>query len=266
MKACEDRGVVCVDNVPLSVIPDMLQALASGNVAKVAICSDVRTQPFDAALLLAQIALLRQRYECHVIFLRCHEKVLVARYNATKHRHPLYLQGFCVEENIRAEQQMLADVLLASDSVIDTSNYTSHQLKRHIQQMVDSKGEETAIHVMSFSYSYGVPLNADMVLDVRFLRNPYYDAALQALTGRNGAVAEYILDDPHAEWFIAHTQEMLERLLPLYQNEGKSYFTLAFGCTGGKHRSVFLAETLYHFLCEKGYSPTLHHRELNHIM
>lgn len=263
MKACEDSGVMCVDNIPLSLIFDVLRVIAAGDVPKVALCSDVRSQPFESHKLLEQIAQLRREYVCKVIFLQSRTDVLLARFNATKHRHPLYGQGHdAIEDNILAEQQMLADVLLASDVVIDSSDYTPHQLKQQLQRIVSSAPDEMAVNLMSFSYVKGVPANADMVLDVRFLRNPHYDAGLQPLTGRDAAVGAFIMQDAQAEWFLAQTKEMIARLLPLYQAEGKSYFTLAFGCTGGKHRSVFFVETFYHYLQEKGYNPTVHHREL----
>jgi RNase adapter protein RapZ len=263
MKACEDVGVACMDNIPISAIPTVIASVDKFKLDKIALCCDVRCLGFDAKILIEQIAQLQQNYKCEIIFLQSRLDVLIGRYNATKHRHPLYSPDEqSIVGNLMQEKAMLADLLLNADLVIDTSNYTPHLLKRQMQRIIGVSDDVMAINVMSFSYQMGVPSNADLVFDVRFLRNPHYEQKLQPQTGRDKAVAEYIQQDPNFSPFFEQLYQMINQLIPLYMEEGKSYLTIAFGCTGGKHRSVFTTELLSERLKANYGLVEVQHREL----
>jgi UPF0042 nucleotide-binding protein len=263
MKSCEDVGVACMDNIPISAIPAVIASVAKAPIKKVAICCDVRCVDFDAGLLLQTINDLRKSFHCTIVFLQSRFDVLIGRYNATKHRHPLYNESEqSIISSLLQEKSMLDDLLLGTDLIIDTSDYTPHLLKRQMQRIMGVNAEAMCIAVMSFSYQQGLPPNADLVFDVRFLRNPHYEPNLQSQTGRDEAVTNFIQNDVNFAPFFVSLQEMLDRLIPLYQDEGKSYLTIAFGCTGGKHRSVFFAEHLYSHLKQQNMFVDIYHREL----
>jgi UPF0042 nucleotide-binding protein len=263
MKACEDVGVACMDNIPISAIPTVINSVDKFKLDKLALCCDVRCLDFDAKVLIEEIEQLREQYKCEIIFLQSRLDVLIGRYNATKHRHPLYSPDEqSIVGNLLQEKNLLADLLINADLVIDTSNYTPHLLKRQIQRIIGISDDMMAINVMSFSYQMGVPSNADLVFDVRFLRNPHYDPKLQPQTGLDNAVADYISQDVNFAPFFEQLYNMINSLIPLYMEEGKSYLSIAFGCTGGKHRSVFTAELLKERLKQNYGLVEVQHREL----
>jgi RNase adapter protein RapZ len=266
LKAFEDAGIACMDNIPMSVISAMLGTLES-RLEVLAICSDVRSPDFDAALFLEELAILKSRYGCRLLFLTCQQDTLVARFNATKHRHPLY-RGDSVMDSLEAERLMLAPLRMAADDVIDTSHYTPHMLKSHLMQLagIGIAAGQLAVQLVSFSYQLGLPENADLVFDVRFLRNPHYEAALRLQTGRDAEVAAFIAQDTHLSPYLEKVSGLLEMLVPLYQQEGKSYLTIAIGCTGGRHRSVYVAETLGKRLTSLACAVTVHHRESDRLI
>ncbi len=262
LKAFEDAGVACMDNLPLSAVSDVL-ASVEGTLDCLAMCLDVRSHGFESEPFLALLESLREKYQLTLIFLTCHHDTLIARYNATKHRHPLF-QGDSIPESLKREEALLVPVRAQAETVLDTSRLTPHQLKQHLQSMVGHAASGLSVQVMSFSYQFGLPENADLVFDVRCLQNPHYDEALRPLTGKDAEVAAFIEEDAHSKAYLEHLQTLLGFLIPLYVREGKSYLTLAIGCTGGRHRSVYMTERLAPLLPSEGISVTIRHRELDH--
>jgi RNase adapter protein RapZ len=261
LKACEDLGFACMDNIPMSVIASVIGAVED-RIERLAICSDIRSPDFNAPFFMEEVQQLKARYACHLWFLTCRNDILVARFNGTKHRHPLY-QGDSLLESLKREEHLLEPLRMAADGVIDTSDYTPHSLKQHLAYLTQRETDTLSVQLVSFSYQRGLPQNADLVFDVRFLKNPYYDAALRLQTGKDVEVANFINKDSNLDVFLTHITAMLIFLLPLYQLEGKSYLTLAFGCTGGRHRSVYLCEILHKMLKNMLNSPIIiTHREL----
>jgi RNase adapter protein RapZ len=246
LKACEDFGFVCMDNLPMPVVASVIDAVGT-HVPQLAICSDVRSPAFDAEAFLQEVTTLKARYDCTLIFLTSARTVLLSRYNATKHRHPLY-EGDSLMESLEREEALLAPLRMAADAVVDTSDYTPHMLKGHLAHLAGIAHAPLAVRLVSFSYQKGLPHNADLVFDVRFLKNPHYDALLRPQTGRDAEVAAFIEQDTHLAPYMQGLHALLDMLLPLYQREGKSYLTIAFGCTGGQHRSVYVVERMQELL------------------
>jgi UPF0042 nucleotide-binding protein len=264
LKALEDLGYEAVDNLPLSLLPDLLRSDARAGSRPLALGLDVRTRDFSPNAFLAELAQLRAQEDlvCELVFLDCDGTTLLRRYTETRRRHPLALER-PVQDGIAEERRILAPLRAAADQVIDTSQLGPHDLKRLLSTRFALDGAPgMRVAVLSFSYRNGLPREADIVFDARFLANPHYVASLKPLSGRDLAVQEYVQGDPAFAGFLNGIKSLLEPLLPRYEKEGKSYLTVAVGCTGGRHRSVFLAETLAAWLNELGTNVTLAHRDL----
>ena len=258
LRALEDMGYEAVDNLPLALLnaPD-------GFDRPVALGIDSRTRGFSSAALLERIQRLGAEGGLAVtlVFLTCSDEVLQRRYTETRRRHPLALDR-PVADGIRQERLLLEDLADAADLVIDSTDLAIGDLKRLMQgHFALDRKPGLAIAVMSFSYRHGLPREADLVFDVRFLTNPHYQPALRPLTGRDAAVGAYIEADPAYAPFFRNLTDLLLPLLPGYEREGKSYLTLAVGCTGGRHRSVFVAERLAGWLASQGRQVDLRHRD-----
>jgi RNase adapter protein RapZ len=262
LKAFEDLGIACMDNIPMSVIRSMIGAVEL-QLETLAICSDVRSPDFNPVQFLDEVAELKKHYDCRLLFLTARQEVLVARFNATKHRHPLFC-GDSVMESLRREETLLASLRMAADEVIDTSHYTPHMLKSHLVHLTGMQREQLSIQLTSFSYQLGLPENADLVFDVRFLKNPYYVLPLREKTGKDSEVVSFLEQDPNLAPYLHQLTQLLSMLFPLYQLEGKSYLTIAVGCTGGRHRSVYVVESLRRLLDAPALSLITYHRELEH--
>ena len=263
LKTLADLGYETIDNLPLPAIGLVVKGLASSK-AKLALCSDVRSRNFSADPFLDVLSELRAEYpeaSVSLVFLACDEQVLLRRFTETRHSHPLALDR-PVEDGIRLEAQLLRKVRDHADHVIDTTEFGPHDLKRALSDRFAEGNATLKVNLVSFSYRRGLPREADMVIDVRFLRNPHYVEALRPLTGQAPEVGRYIREDPDFAPFLERLTALLDMLLPRYAREGKSYFTLAFGCTGGKHRSVFLVETLAEHLRARKINCFGRHREL----
>ena len=263
LKALEDAGYEAVDNLPLSLLPDLLRGNWHGG-RKLALGLDVRTRDFSPAAFLAELTALRMQRELvsALVFLDCDDATLLRRFTETRRRHPLAVDR-PVQDGIAEERRVLAPLRAAADHVIDTSQLGPHDLKRLLSTrfaLDDAPG--LRVVVLSFSYRNGLPREADIVFDARFLANPHYVAALKPLSGRDRAVQEYVEADPDYSAFASGIKALLGPLLPRYEKEGKSYLTVAVGCTGGRHRSVFLAETIAAWLKTLGRNVTLAHRDL----
>ena len=262
LKALEDGGYEAIDNLPLRLVEAALEdGPATGALA---IAVDVRQRNFDAEGFLALAQALRRRpgLELILAFLDCDSEALQRRFTETRRPHPLAGEGTLLD-GIEAERRLMRPILTHADLAVDTTAMSGQTLRRHLQGHLgldDAPG--LAVFAMSFSYRLGLPRNADLVFDVRFLANPHYHPALRAGTGRSAQVAAFIEADPRFAPFFERLGSLLLELIPAYAEEGKRYLTVAIGCTGGRHRSVFVAERLAALLSENGHGVALQHREL----
>lgn len=263
LKALEDAGYEAIDNPPLSLI-ETLAAERPGSGRPLALGVDVRTRGFDVDALLAAVDRLERRGigGCGVLFLDCDEEVTLRRYTETRRRHPLADRG-APRDGIRRERELLARLRARADRVLDTSMTTPHELKRIVQtELGIERSTGMTVIVTSFSYRHGPPSEADIVMDVRFLANPYWIDTLRPLSGLASDVAAHVASDPACDPFLERLQALLGHVLPRYEREGKSYLTLAFGCTGGRHRSVVIAERMSRWLADEGWSVSVGHRDI----
>lgn len=264
LKSLEDIGYEAVDNLPLRLLSALIEPQLA-ETRPLAIGIDVRTRDFAAEPFLDRIEALlaREDLDMRLVFLDCDDATLERRYSQTRRRHPL-APDIPVADGIRVERRRLAGLRAHGNPVIDTTDLTEHDLKRVMhQQFPPERAPGMTISVMSFAYGQGVPRQSDLVFDVRFLRNPHYVEGLRPQTGMDAAVGEYILSDPGFADFFERLTRFLGPLLPRYRSEGKSYLTIAVGCTGGRHRSVYVAERLTAWLRERGLHAGVRHRELN---
>lgn len=268
LKMLEDLGYEAIDHLPLYLLPRLLKPLDSESEQlsrPLAIGVDVRTRDFDVGAFVSALAKLEASpaLDVRLVFLYCDDDELARRYTATRHRHPLashrpLMEGIC------HEREILSPILSRASLAIDTSGLSPADLKSLLAGHYGLSGEQRlSIHVLSFSYRSGLPRHADLIFDVRFLTNPFYRDDLRPLTGRDPAVAAYVRADPAYESFFASLTGLLEPLLPRYHAEGKSYLTIAIGCTGGRHRSVVVAEALTRWLADKAARVQINHRDLN---
>jgi RNase adapter protein RapZ len=245
IRALEDAGYFCIDNLPVLLVPRLTElAELGGSATRLGLVIDARegTMLAEAPRVLADLR--REGHQVAVLFLDASDESLRRRFSETRRRHPLAPEG-TVAEGLRRERQMLHELRLMADQVIDTSALTVHDLKRDVQGRFAEEGQgEPNLTLLSFGYRYGVPPQADLMLDLRFLPNPYFVPELKGLTGLDGSVSRYVLQADGALEFLDRVQSLCEFLFPRYQREGKAYLTVALGCTGGKHRSVALAEEL----------------------
>ena len=262
LKVLEDFGYEAVDNVPVGLIGRLLRP-DDAEPYDTAVGIDSRTRGFEPARLVEEVRGFRERTpgRFELLFLECDDEVLQRRFSATRRRHPLADQR-SVGEALALERALMAPLKAVADTVIDTSDLALPDLRRILEGHFAGEHDGLRISVVSFSYTRGLPRNADLVFDVRFLRNPYYVESLRPLTGRDAAVQEHVRGDPDLEGFVVRLKDFLAPLLPRYQAEGKSYLTVALGCTGGQHRSVFLGELLGEWLGGQGWDVAVRHRDL----
>ncbi len=261
LKNLEDLGFEAVDNLPLSLLAAVIEG-AGEMVRPLAIGIDSRTRGFAVEGLAEQIHSYRAAGGSPplLVFLDCEDEVLARRFTETRRRHPLAMDRPVVD-GITVERALLTPFRQEADWVIDTSNLIPAQLRALLASRFGGTGDHRlTVAVVSFSYKEGLPREADLVFDARFLRNPYYQPDLRPMDGRDPPVQAYVAADPAFPGFIADLQQLLTPLLPRYQAEGKSYLTLAVGCTGGQHRSVFIVELLGRWLAEQGVRATISHR------
>jgi RNase adapter protein RapZ len=268
LKTLEDIGWEAVDNFPIRLAGPLLDIPgAEGRGAPkipLALGFDSRTRGFKAEALIKQIKLLQKRPDLNIItlFLDCAGTEIERRYAETRRRHPL-AQDRPAMDGIAQERMMMEPLRRWAETVIDTSKLSAHDLQNDIRERFNSETTPHAtITVTSFGYSRGVPHNADLVFDMRFLRNPHWDNVLRPQTGLDAAVSEYVEADPAYDDAVAKIRDLILFLLPLYDAQGKAYVNIAFGCTGGRHRSVHVAEQFGKWLREAGFSPTVAHRNL----
>lgn len=260
--ALEDVGFEVINNLPLGLIPRLLSGPAPDHPLALGI--DVRTRDFSALALADLIDQMTAdpNIMVELLFLDCRPDILVRRYSETRRRHPLATED-SPEQGIEREIALLAPIRDRADVLIDTSDLTVHELKAGLMEWLGLEGEDRlSISVQSFSYKRGVPRGLDLVFDVRFLQNPHWQPDLRPLTGCDAAVAAFVAADPRHDEFVERVSGLVEFLLPAYASEGKSHLAIGFGCTGGRHRSVALAETLARGLADAGWQVSIRHREL----
>jgi UPF0042 nucleotide-binding protein len=245
VQALEDQGFFCIDNLPPKLAKDAVDALL-GKRDRIALVLDARSGSLLEDVPQSVAELRGAGHVVDVFFLDASDEVLVRRYSETRRRHPL--DGQTVVESIVAERQALIPLRGLATRILDTSTLNRHELTKLITDAVQSDGRGMAITLTSFGYKFGLPVGADIVLDVRHLRNPHFDPVLKPFTGLDERVREYVMEDPNAQAFLTRIHDLLRHLVPLYQREGKRYLTVAIGCTGGKHRSVTLVEHLHRAL------------------
>ncbi len=264
VKALEDLGFYCVDNLPLVLVTTFADLCRqSTGIAKVALVADVREGEFLKDFPAIHQELRERGTPAEVLFLEAGDEALVRRFQETRRRHPLASSGGVIE-GIRLEREKLAEVRRLADHVLDTSELTVHDLRRAVNRLFtgSSEGFRMNVKLVSFGYRHGLPEQADLTVDVRFLPNPNFVDALRPRTGLDPAVAEYVLERPETQTFLAKFCDLVDFLVPLYEKEGKAYLTIGIGCTGGRHRSVVIAQVLERHLRQKVEQVTVEHRDI----
>ncbi len=260
--ALEDLGYETIDNLPLSLVARVVDPASMSKPLAIGI--DTRNRDFSTHGVLDLLQTLTEQdgISCELLYVHCQTDVLMRRFSETRRRHPL-APAETPLEGIEREFDLLAAIKLRADVLIDTSDLSPHQLKTEIRHWFANKsGNDLAVSIQSFSYKRGLPRGVDMMFDCRFLNNPYWDESLRSFNGTSEAVQNFVKGDPRFAEFFEKTKDMCMFLLPAYADEGKTHFSIGFGCTGGQHRSVTLAETMALALEESGWQVSIRHREL----
>ncbi|MCL2588573.1 MAG: RNase adapter RapZ [Oscillospiraceae bacterium] len=263
----EDLGFYCVDNMPAVLIPRFAElCLATrGQYERVALVTDVRSQGGFEALFSALDELAAMGCPYKILFMDASVETLVNRFKETRRRHPLDPSGRGMEDAIRREKHLLMPVRDRADFIVDTTGLTLGRLQRKITQLFASPeehGKPLHVNVVAFGFKHGLPMDSDLVFDVRYLPNPYYIEELRPQTGLDKSVADFVFSHPQAEEFMGHLERMLEFLLPFYIEEGKKSLTVSIGCTGGRHRSVAIATALTELIAGQGYGAETVYRDI----
>jgi UPF0042 nucleotide-binding protein len=262
----EDLGFFCVDNLPPTVIPKFAEACyqTNGNIDKIALVIDIRGGKFFDDLFESLAFLKDQGYEYEILFLEASDEALVKRYKESRRKHPLAPEGR-VLNGIATERKKLKDVLERADHIINTTKLSARELTEKINDIYGEEGQietKLMITVLSFGFKYGIPVDSDLVFDVRFLPNPYYIPELKQYSGNEKPVRDYVLEFEGTVVFIEKLMDMLEFLIPNYKKEGKRQLIVSIGCTGGRHRSVAIANKIYELLDQSGHNVNIDHRDI----
>ena len=265
--ALEDMGFFCVDNLPPALFSKIIEGMTlanNNNLPKMAIVADVRAGVEVIPQIETALNELRAAgVDFQVIFMEASDKVILARYKENRRPHPLSRRGQSTLQCVQEERQLMEGLRGCADIIIDTTEYTNQMLNKHLGQLfVDDNTVGITVSVTSFGFKYGIPIDADLVMDVRFLPNPYYISELKNLSGLEKPVAEYVIKNDTTREFLRLYMKLLRYLLPHYQTEGKKHISIAIGCTGGRHRSVALAEHIGKRLRRLGYSTAVSHRDM----
>lgn len=267
MQSFEDMGYYCVDNMPPNLLPKFWELVReSGKMTKIALVMDLRTRDFFNQIKSSLETIDNTSFiTTKILYLEADETELVSRYKETRRSHPLAQRGRVIE-GIRKERELLTEIKSRAQSVIDTTNLTPRQLREQIIQEF-SVAETTMfrVEIVSFGFKYGLPIDADIVMDVRFLPNPHYIDDLRPLTGQDAPVYDYVMQQPETETFYRKFIDLLDYCLPGYKREGKNNVTIAIGCTGGKHRSVALSERIGRKIGSDGYPVGVSHRDKDKV-
>ena len=261
----EDLGWFVVDNLPVVLVDKVVELSGESGGAIDQLCLVVGNVRQQTSVLASVESLRKAGHRVRLMFLEASTRELVTRYEATRRKHPFVEEGLGLEALIERERRILEEVRAAADLVIDTTGLNVHQLKSKLVELFGPASSQDVLQVTvtSFGFKHGLPLDVDMVLDVRFLPNPHWDEVLRPMTGLDEPVREYVMSQTATTDFLQLTLSLLELVLPAYVQEGRSYFTLAIGCTGGRHRSVVLAESVAAGIRSLGYAPRVTHRDMS---
>lgn len=266
LHALEDLGFYCIDNLPVSLFEALTREMrsAESHYTQVAIGIDARNRETDLPQVVSLAASLRELgIHCEILFLEAEDSVLIRRFSETRRRHPLTDEHRSLQQAIALERQLLDPLLGSADLRIDTTRTNLHQLREQIRKRIGHRDQASmSLLIESFGFKQGIPTNADFVFDARCLPNPHWQLELRPLTGRDRPVAEFLRADQRVLDYFDHTKGFLEQWVPCFEGEGRSYLTVAIGCTGGQHRSVFLAEQLSEYFRSQGRQVLTSHREL----
>jgi len=266
LKAMEDIGFFCVDNLPIVLLPKFLEIRsdAASEISKIALVMDLRERTFIEKYVQVISRLKRKGYRIEILFLEASDEVLLQRFSVTRRSHPLS-EDRTIPESIQLERETLNSLKDMASDVIDTSLSNVHQLKDIIYQRYHTalEGKRITINLISFGYKYGLPHDADIVMDVRFIPNPYFVKDLKEYDGNDPQVEEYVLQWKETQEFLEELYRLSSLLTPLYEKEGKAYLNIAMGCTGGRHRSVVIANQLKKHFSERGFRININHRDIH---
>lgn len=269
IQAFEDASFYCIDNMPMELVPKVLELPFKDHpkVKGAAFVMDMRSKTFINNFVSGISALEGMGITPFILFLEADVETLVKRYSQTRRHHPLDGEKSLLE-SIRAEKRTMASIRKLSHRVIDTTTYNVHKLKSVILDLIsDPNSGDNAnlmkLNIVSFGYKYGIPVDADLVMDLRFLANPYFVPELKALDGESEGVKTYVLGNPETKRFLEKYNDFIDYLIPLYKKENKAYLTLAIGCTGGRHRSVAIARSVFERLTLRGLRPSIMHRDID---
>jgi len=265
LKAFEDMDYYCVDNLPIALLPEFLSLTENVSTipTSVALVMDVREKSFLDQYQSIFTQIKEEGFHLEILFLDAKDEVLVRRFSQTRRRHPLKPKG-SVLEGIHVEREYLTGLRECADKLFDTSDFNVHQLRQGIVRLYSFRKrlDQLVVHILSFGFKYGVPADANLILDVRFLPNPYFEPELRPLNGYAQEVRNYVLEKEDTIEFLKHAEGLLKFLVPKYRNEGKSYLVIAVGCTGGRHRSVAIVEHLKEIFTEADEEVIVTHRDL----
>ena len=267
IRSLEDLGYFCVDNLPPTLIPKFAEACfqTDGKINKIALVIDIRGGLFFDDLFNSLIFLKEQGFNYEILFLDATDEVLINRYKESRRKHPLAPEGRTLT-GITLERNRLKEVKDRADNIINTSSFSSRELREEINRIYGEEDQiesQLIISVVSFGFKYGVPLDSDLVFDVRFLPNPFYIPELKGFSGNDEPIKEYVLKFPETVGFLERLNDMLEFLIPNYLKEGKRQLIVSIGCTGGRHRSVTIANEIYSKLRNEGHKVNIEHRDIN---
>lgn len=264
IRCMEDLGYYCIDNMPTVLVGKFAEVCQSsaGKIDKVAMVIDIRGGDMFSQLADEINNLKSLNYEYEILFLDASDETLVKRYKETRRVHPLSKDGASLSDSIKKERLALEDIKNKADHIIDTSGYKASQLKNVVSELFEGGRKGLVINITSFGFKYGIVVDGDLIFDVRFLPNPFYEESLKEHTGLEKCVQDYVLSFEQAGVFIEKLKDMTEYLIPYYTEEGKNQLVIGIGCTGGQHRSVTVAQKLYEYLKAKGYNVIISHRDI----
>lgn len=265
LRALEDIGYYCVDNLPITLLPKLVNILAQQQ-SSVAISIDIRNLPSSKDVLEQSLEQLQNEHQIRIIFLDSDRNTLIKRYSDSRRLHPLSINDLSLEAAIDAEQAYLEPLIQQANLIIDTAPLSTHELAEYLREYLHGqKQKELKIVIESFGFKYGLPLDADYVFDVRFLPNPHWNHELRPMTGLEKPVMDFLSKHNEVNHFIYLTRSYIETWLPMLEQNNRSYLTIAIGCTGGKHRSVYIAQQLGEYFQTKGKNVKIHHKSLDRV-
>lgn len=263
--AFEDAGFYCVDNMPVALLSKFLKLpiKSSDEIAGLAFVMDLREKGFLSKYKSVFDSIRQTGCYFEILFLEADEEILLQRFSQTRRHHPLS-HGSTLIENIRIEKEQLKDLKTSADRIINTSRYNVHELKSIISDIAHKSKNISPMrmHILSFGYKFGIPIDADLIIDVRFLANPYFKPELRNLDGESEKIRDFVLKNRKTKTFLKKYLDLLDYLIPLYEKEGKAYLTVAVGCTGGRHRSVPIARTVFEHFKKSGIQAVISHRDI----